>query len=267
MTNFELKLPFELEPWREKFLATLRPFLQIIPQAARPTDWHESKIGGLPYLPKGVEFPKNGEGQNLFLLAQINFAETPLLEGFPAQGILQFYINDDDLMGLDLENPTNTAGFRVLYFETVETDVALLQTDFSALRQPNDEGYLPMNLNVSYPLQFELSQEVVPLSDFHFEKIFGEDFWQPFGERQWDMMDVYVDLISAAGHKLGGYADFTQQDPRSWLGEMELLFQLDTDSTINCLWGDMGIANFFIKKEDLAKRDFSKVVYNLTLLN
>ena len=39
-----------------------------------------------------------------------------------------------------------------------------------------------------------------------------------------------------------------------------LLFQLDTTEDI--MWGDSGVGNFFIKKEDLVKKDFSKVWFN-----
>ncbi len=28
------------------------------------------------------------------------------------------------------------------------------------------------------------------------------------------------------------------------------------------LWGDAGVGNFFINREDLKRRDFSKILYN-----
>lgn len=37
---------------------------------------------------------------------------------------------------------------------------------------------------------------------------------------------------------------------------------MDSDMTNEIIWGDMGIANFFINQEDLAKLDFSNVFYN-----
>jgi uncharacterized protein ywqG len=43
--------------------------------------------------------------------------------------------------------------------------------------------------------------------------------------------------------------------------------QLDTDinekdhCTGKLMWGDSGVANFFITPEDLAKRDFSRVAF------
>ena len=73
-------------------------------------------------------------------------------------------------------------------------------------------------------------------------------------------------MLSASGHRLGGYPFFTQTDPRQYNEKIQdyiLLFQLDTDDAENdIMWGDSGVGNFFIHPEDLKKRDFSKVVYN-----
>ena len=260
----QLQLPLELQPWREKFEATVRPYLKILPQGPGTTTWWQSKIGGLPYLPTGVEFPMTVEGKELFFLAQINFAETPGLEPFPTEGILQFYINDDDWFGADPLHPSVARNFQVLFFEKTAADEQLLDRDFSWLRA---YGELPVEPGVSYPLKFELASEAVPLTDYHFVQMMGEDLFVPFGEQQWEVMDAYSKLNNAGGHKLGGYAFFTQQDPRYRFSEAlgtdwGLLFQLDSDPTINCMWGDMGVGNFFIKKEDLINRDFSNVLYH-----
>ncbi|WP_438870473.1 DUF1963 domain-containing protein, partial [Pseudomonas sp. L1(2025)] len=65
-------------------------------------------------------------------------------------------------------------------------------------------------------------------------------------------------------HKIGGYASFTQEDPRSYSHQNHtiLLLQIDSDDDIDSMWGDVGIANFFIRPEDLKKKDFSNVLYN-----
>ncbi len=260
----QLQLPLELEPWRKKFEATVRSFIKILPGQAGETSWWQSKIGGLPYLPKGMDFPTTLEGKELFFLAQINLAELPRQEIFPSKGILQFYINDDEWFGADPLHPSSGYNFRVLFFENVMEQQQLLEQDFNWLRDYDD---LPVGPGDSYPLKFELGSEAVPLTDYRFVKLLGEDFFVPFGERQWDIMDDYSKMNNAGGHKLGGYAFFTQQDPRyrfadTMGADWELLFQLDSDPKIRCMWGDMGVGNFFIKNEDLTKRDFSKVMYH-----
>ena len=40
------------------------------------------------------------------------------------------------------------------------------------------------------------------------------------------------------------------------------LFQMDTDDDAEIMWGDSGVANFFIQEKDLAAEDFSDVLYN-----
>ena len=69
--------------------------------------------------------------------------------------------------------------------------------------------------------------------------------------------------FTGTGHKIGGYAFFTQTDPRIDEPKFEeyiLLFQLDSIGEIN--WGDAGVGHLFIHPDDLAKKDFSKVVYH-----
>lgn len=255
----QIKLPLLLEPWREKIEATVTPFIKIEPQPAGATQAWESRIGGFPYLPAYAEFPKNKKGEALFFLAQINFAEMHPLDGFPEKGLLQFYINDDGLMGLDVHDGKE-GDFKLLYFEEVSEEPA----DFQKIeKMPREYDCLPIAPGKSFPLRFSPNSEVLPLGDFRFGQLFGDDFFAPFGDGQWDLMDQYQKANNARGHKIGGYAHFTQQDPRYGPdAAAELLFQLDSDQAIGCLWGDMGVANFFIRKDDLERRDFSRVLYN-----
>ena len=60
-----------------------------------------------------------------------------------------------------------------------------------------------------------------------------------------------------------GWATFTQEDPRDSDSKLELLFQLDNevDKGVQVMFGDGGVANFFITREDLAQRNFHKVMY------
>jgi uncharacterized protein YwqG len=41
-------------------------------------------------------------------------------------------------------------------------------------------------------------------------------------------------------------------------GRFQLLFQKDTDDNAGILWGDCGVANFFISEQDLVNRRFSR---------
>ncbi|WP_029102132.1 DUF1963 domain-containing protein [Moraxella caprae] len=73
-------------------------------------------------------------------------------------------------------------------------------------------------------------------------------------------------------HQIGGEPTFVQGDIfywafwEKWDKHHKLLFQLDSEysratKSYKALWGDCGVANFFITPEDLKNLDFSKVVY------
>lgn len=59
--------------------------------------------------------------------------------------------------------------------------------------------------------------------------------------------------------------NFTQTDPREYNKSLQkhiLLFQIETDDDNDIMWGDCGVANFFIHPDDLKNQDFSKLLYN-----
>ncbi|WP_262916905.1 YwqG family protein [Chryseobacterium aahli] len=59
---------------------------------------HSSKFLGRPYLPIGMEYPKDKENKPMVLWAQINFSDIPILEGYPKHGILQFFYLQNGLI-------------------------------------------------------------------------------------------------------------------------------------------------------------------------
>jgi uncharacterized protein YwqG len=256
-----LNLPSAMEPFREKLLQTKQPFVRAKAEKSRATQLWESKVGGQPYLPKGQTWPTASDGRELFFLAQLNFAEMlPNLSGpFPTTGIVQFFILDDDLYGMDFDDGENQDTFRVLYHPQVVQDESVLQTKSSMLR---DFEELPHHPDESYPLKFSLEEEVVAITDYRFDQIFGADFFRQFGEKEWDVMDEFGKAVRPQGHKIGGYAYFTQDDPRRADDPMLLLFQLDSDELMDLMWGDMGVGHFFIREKDLAAQDFSRVLYD-----
>lgn len=254
-----LSLPPALEPFRDKILATRRPFVRVKAQPSRATSLWESKVGGAPYLPKGTPFPTAPDGRELFFLAQINFADMPRLAPFPEKGMIQFYLYDDDLYGMDFDDGERQDTFRVLFFPELLQDEKALQTQFSLLR---DHDLLPYHPETAHPLTFAMEEEVVPVTDYHFWEVFGQDFFQQFGEAEWDVMEEYGKKVRPQGHKIGGYAYFTQDDPRRPEDPMLLLFQLDSDEPMDLMWGDMGVGHFFIREADLKRGDFSRVLYD-----
>lgn len=234
-------------------------FIEIIPEETDSLKLWSSKFGGTPYMLKDAPYPSSEEGDQLYFLAQINFAEMPAYAPFPDKGILQFFINDDAQYGQNQEAPFNQQNFKVIFHEQVIEDEKALKTDFSDIREFLDLPVYPEN---TFGMSFELANEIVPVSDNRFNKLLTPDFFDQFGEAKWEIYETYTEQVSAEGHKIGGYAHFAQEDPRSDDTPLVLLFQMDTDVEIESMWGDMGTANFFISEEDLKNRDFSNVMYH-----
>ena len=86
----------------------------------------DSHLGGTPYVPRGGEIPTNEDGNQLWLCAQINFAQAPPLEGFPREGMLQIFLPDWDLdggFGVISGGPTEQLQWRAVWHETVDETV------------------------------------------------------------------------------------------------------------------------------------------------
>jgi uncharacterized protein YwqG len=199
----------------------------------------------------------------MFPLAQINFSETPALTGYPSAGYLQFFITAySDVYGLDFDDPQRQDNFRVVYFAPEEVSDPV--TDFDFLAETMKSGSVP--LTGACGLGFALRTEYIGLSDARYNRHMPVDIMKLVAEHpahEHALETQLYDCFSSSGHKIGGFADFTQDDPRYNAKDWEnyiLLFQMDSEGEI--CWGDMGVANFFIHPDDLAKKDFSRVAYN-----
>jgi uncharacterized protein YwqG len=265
----ELLLSPELEKYRHRIEATVKPYIEIDIENNEWVDWWQSKFGGLPYLPKGFEYPKAANGKYLFLLAQINYAEVPPLEGFPTQGILQFFIGDDGLYGVDrFETPGfDSETYKVIYFPQVDFNINNIVTDYGFLPQPES-----FPLVGCYSLQFTKKYAPITVDDYQFKKELGEEFYNFFKSDEKIEEEYFALSSSGGGHKIGGYPTFMQSDSRDmsyhypdWVPEDPdiLLFQIDTETndSTHIMWGDSGIANFFIPESGLRNLDFSEVFY------
>jgi len=269
-------LPALLEQYRDLIAASVRPYVKITPIPARDTTLFESKFGGYPYLPLGTEYPKDSEGKEMALLAQINFAEVPPLDPLPRQGILQFYIpygeGSGSLIGLDFERPTEQIDWRVIWFPYITYDKAALITTFSFLTSRATK-YYPMRKKhfASAPVLrmiFEIDQHPLVAFTYEFAKLIPrtnsqEEWSEQFSEEELNAWGEYTETSETLhrGHRLGGYATFTQFDPRLYVTPAPSFMLLQIVSDQYFLWGDLGIAHLFISPEDLAARDFSRVYY------
>lgn len=96
MTNME-KIQLYQEILDQIQRESLRPVCRLR-LSREPFGVTDSHLGGVPYVPREGQIPISEDGSQLWLCAQINFAQMPPLEGFPQSGILQIFLSD---MGLD----------------------------------------------------------------------------------------------------------------------------------------------------------------------
>jgi uncharacterized protein YwqG len=258
-----LKIPKEFAVKWDDIKQTALDYIEIKTIPASNGKTKESGFGTYPFIPKNFDYPKDADGNPMIPLAQLNFAEIPKLQDYPTKGILQFYISNTDCYGLDFDNQFNQNSFRVIYIENPD-DIEEETEEKSFIKEllfgENSPVFKPHKLN------FVKKTEYIGMGDFrkdhHDFKI--QDYIETFKDTLKEKLEeAAYDAFNISGHKIGGYAYFTQTDPREdddKLKDYILLFQMDSDDEI--MWGDVGVGNFFITKENLLKKDFSTILYN-----
>lgn len=239
----------------------------------------DSKFGGLPYLPKAAKIPTDDEDRQLTFLAQINCEQLPENDIYPPKGIVQFWILNDDILGLNLDKGNSDLTKRVLYYPQIQEYYE--EEVIAELYQPykDDSSFFPLIEGAPLGLHFEKTYEVVGVKDYRFLDDFLALWNEAFPNHQIEslfdekMPQKIIDFIheqdESTGHKIGGYAYFTQYDPRNLDGFEDyeiLLLQIDSDYSkklgYEILWGDSGVGNFFIKEENLKALKFERCLYN-----
>ncbi|MBD2425629.1 YwqG family protein [Phormidium sp. FACHB-1136] len=213
----------------------------------------DSKVGGYPYLPKGMDYPKDEDADRyLMFLGQINCADVPALEGFnfPRQGILQVYTGYVVPMG-----EWGTTQHYIRYFSEFSRDVDDLNTDFSFLEhdRSHNEWYTSV-----YRLSFSIEQDVFldyrssVFPVFHPLDEPQDEVWDGFYYEWFYEQEEYMALKDSG--KLGGYPEVHSYVPETLEeAEGQLLLELahpDSDGVY---------FYFFIDPEQLSQADFSQV--------
>lgn len=236
-----------------------------------PTDIYSSKVGGLPYWDLSKEYPIDCKGNKLILLAQINFEKESFNdERLPKTGMLQFFIaSDETTYGCSFDDVQEN--WKVVYHNQIMNNIT--EDEIKAMDIPTNKTaeYSPMKKEMdAVALKFEKSKCYITTGTYNFENIvktilkekFNEEVIEKnlyfhFGDPDYEYI---MNSFEAFGHKLLGYPDFTQKDIRDEGTRYDtLLLQIDSDKGI--MWGDVGVANFFINSTDLKNKDFSKILY------
>lgn len=244
----------------------------------------ESKFGGFPFVPLGGAIPTNAEGSQLALLAQINCAQLPENNMYPSDGWLQVWCLEDEMYGFCSDTIQPETNQKVLYIpagtqgEPLERVEAMYQPYVSEdcpLWFVDDQGAI-----WGMRLSFTHGQQGITYSDGRFRDLFLDRWNKHYPEQAvenfYDLPDeIFENMVDShdgpdCAHQLGGYPYFTQYDPRYEFDSAELakytevLFQIDSqfDTKWDLCWGDAGVRNLFISRENLEALDFSDLLYN-----
>ena len=254
-----------------------RECINIIIEENNSLNLTDSKFGGLPYISTDADTPKDSNDNQLALLAQINCSDLPENTLYPKDGLLQFWISRNDDFGLD-----NKKDYCVKYIENIENNITKesILTKYKLLDEENNEEYSPFNKkNTSFALKFEKGISTITSTDFLFEDIAlktihelfpDENIEDLYDDLERDVFDTLFKAFSGVDHAIGAYPTFTQWDPRNpeekdaygiTLLQVESHWDNDSNSS-GIMWGDSGVANFFINKEKLEHLNFEEVLFN-----
>lgn len=216
----------------------------------------DDKIGGIPYLPVGEEYPLDKDNNPMILLVQINL-ENIKLENYPQEGILEIFIDRECSWPCD---------YKIKYFRQIteyRKDLAQTDSDNGVYKKPlkikliKDIEHMPMSDYRSFGVMVEIIKEIAnveikDLSDL--EEFFFDYDSDIFGE---------MEELNIFPGNLAGYADFTQEDPRPLKekgDKMECLIKVDSNLKHGIMIGDGGIIFSFISPEDAKSGNFENAI-------
>ena len=216
----------------------------------------DDKIGGIPYLPVGEEYPVDKNNNPMILLIQINLKNIELVN-YPHEGILQIYIDKA------CSYPCN---YKIRYYKNITEH-----------REDLTETYLN-NYIYENPLKINLIKDIehMPITDYRFSDVMAEvikeiahieiknysEVEEFFKKNGCDMYDELYKINIFPGN-IGGYADFTQTDPRPIENDedkVECLIKIDSNLEHGIMIGDCGIIFSFISKEDIKSGNFENAI-------
>ena len=268
---------------RKKAIA-LKPFVP-----AEPLPQTASKFGGRPYLPAGESAPTNEKGEPLGMIAQINCADLPENDIYPATGLLQFWINPNDekcLWGYDYKNPRSQKNHRVVYYETLDEpnpDAPFPTVNWDKYDWPlGPEGEDVSEATTEYALAFETWEQSFLDGGLEIYDRFADAWDEMYPDQKlpenpnardnasYNLLEPFESEERDYSY-IGGYPSFAQGDPRDEFEELrghsvnlltiESEWGEDAEEDVYVIWSDAGAANWLITPEALAARDFSQVVF------
>jgi uncharacterized protein YwqG len=235
-----------------------------------------TRMGGVPDLPPGVDWPRNDETPLAFI-AQVSLADVTELDRervLPSNGWLCFFYDSaNQPWGYD---PAYKSGWRMLHFDAPADSLRRATPPAFGGGQTAFEP-----CEVTAEAEDTLPDTSALITEGVLEHM-SDDFHAYF-----EFVDEYAGSDAGCRHRLLGNPDVIQgemrrscqfasnglycgdpsvyDDPRADVlargaGEWILLLQVDSDEGgPGWMWGDCGRLYCWIRKQDLAQRDFDHV--------
>lgn len=240
--------------WEKRFEGVLQTAVRLAPGGEGRTTFFPA-----PELPPGMTWPTSGK-HPLHCVLKLDLAEVAEVESLdwlPSEGDLLFFYNAEDRKGVwDSSNPK----------------------DIQVIYMPPGTATVPVP--VRYKNKFKTKQ--ASLASIRTYPATDHPDFPGIDKPEWDSYDDWTEQTDQAGHRVGGYAFPIQEDMTEGAEELyhqayaapdavrleeekagrrwKLLLQLDSDDSLNSLWGDAGMLYYWIREEDARAHDFSKVV-------
>jgi uncharacterized protein YwqG len=235
---------FGLERHEEKIVALAKPAIRMLPKRVEDDEIPigASKLGGNPDLPEDFGW-KMCQGKPLTFVGQFKLSELAPYDRdkeLPAEGMLYYFCDIwKPYEGFDAQH--------LVYFDMENIPlVRRLHPQVEALHgmiQALPAHRLDFESKISLPIFFGASERLGSNLGIDFDGKEGNNYW-----------DLYKFDSASPKHHFLGYSSPVQNPIESPLDR--LLFQIDSDDSLNLMWGDVGIVYVCILKTSLSKKQF-----------
>lgn len=269
------------EPFTQIVINAITPSIRIVSNLSKSIKVGQSKFGGIPDLPLGMDWIQNNTTNKKYsFLCQINLKEISKFEEankLPQEGILSFFFDldsSDDGRVIYIPDKSKLSKPNIpIEFEPIKQ--SFLKRIFS--RKPHTklikEVACNFSLDYSFPsansLLIEKNKRILNISLPALDAFQDELFERKYDENDSEdtanhrilglyegIQDEYQELI--LNHIFHNPTDLTIEQINKSL-EWKLLFQMDSDRDLKFNYLDSGRIYFFIKQEDLESQHFERV--------
>jgi uncharacterized protein YwqG len=239
----------------------------------------QSHLGGVPDLPSPELWPTYGRTA-LSFIGQIRLEDLrphPAASELPPRGLLSFFYDIDGWPSGD--DTSRRVGWKVLYFEDCDRVVTVSEPG---------RGVVPVTLP-SFTVLFVSSLTLPALRSIEMDPLeLADDERARYRNLREEALLLVTDNPNMPLHRVLGHPDAIQgcmqrtvqfashdehlphgvysyyEHPRAaelipGAFDWRLLLQIDSDERLGVTWGDAGRIYFWVHKNDLIARDFSKV--------